>query len=285
MKIYIPNNSNQSVGGGWTFIANIEKALQDRCHFVDSVAECDVMMIVGVTITDPKEVHEAKKAGKGILLRVDNVPKKSRNRRNTPHERMKEFADLADVVVYQSQWARNYCYPLTGDGTIIYNGVDTKLFKPNEVLKPKHDRYLFAYHGKSELKGFWTAHAYFQSIVQTSNPEAEFWFINDFKRELPELQEANFDFWNDEKYKHLPFAPTPEQMAFIMQQCNYLIFPSVADAAPNTVLEARACGLEIDCPAPAEMSGTQEMIDLEDFTLERMGLEYEAVLTMIMQTV
>ena len=285
MKIYIPNTSNQSVGGGWTFISNIKEALKDRAHFVDNVKDCDVMLICGITITNPGEVKWAKQQGKAVVFRVDNVPKKSRNRRQTPHERMKEVADMCDVVIYQSEWAKEYCYPLTGDGTIIYNGVNTKLFSPAKHLRPSHDRYLFAYHGKSELKGFWIAHAYFQRHFR-KDEKSEFWFINDFGRDLEELQNSKFDFWNGEKFKHLPFVPTPPQMAMVMQQCTHLIFPSVSDASPNTVLEARACGLEVVETAKPYQSGTYELLQSGlDISLERMGDEYFGVLSLAMQKV
>ncbi len=285
MKIYIPNTSKQTIGGGWTFRNNIQKALKDRAHFVDNVKDCDVMLICGVTITNVGDVKWAKQQGKGIVFRVDNVPKKSRNKRQTPHERMKEIADLCDVVIYQSEWAKEYCFPLTGEGTIIYNGVDTKLFSPAKHLQPNHNRYLFAYHGKSELKGFWIAHAYFQRMFREDS-KAEFWFMNDFGRDLEELQNSKFDFWNGEKYKHLPFAETPEQMAMVMKQCTHLIFPSVGDAAPNTVLEARACGLEVVGIAKFVQSGTEELLNPNiDISLERMGDEYFGVLSLAMQNV
>ena len=77
-----------------------------------------IVLIIGVTITTPSEIHEAKKDGKKIVFRVDNVPKKSRNRRQSPYERIKEFAKLSDVIIYQSKWARDYCFPLAGDGTV-----------------------------------------------------------------------------------------------------------------------------------------------------------------------
>jgi glycosyltransferase involved in cell wall biosynthesis len=219
------------------------------------------------------------------MQRVDNVPKKSRNKRCTPHERMQEITDLCDVVIYQSEWAREYCKPLAGDGTIIYNGVDTDIFKPLEQERFK--RYLFAYHGKSELKGFWQAHQIFQHEHKLNNGRCEFWFINDFGRDLPELQASKFDFWNGETFVHHPKVNTPEEMAEIMQECTHLIFPSWADAAPNTVLEARACGLEVIGAPPAKYSGVQEMIDLpfEDIGLERMGEEYYGVMKLLTQDI
>lgn len=280
MKIYCPNIKQGGLGGGWTFLRNFQRGLKDRVHFVDTWEECDIFFITGVTITEPSEVHEAHRAGKRIVFRVDNVPRKSRNRRNTPHERMREFAQLADVVVYQSKWAKEYCSPLCGEGTIIYNGVDEGFFKPKiELQNP--NRYLFAYHGKNEQKGFWTAHVLFQQIFR-QNPKAEFWFIYDFGRETEELVNAGFDFWNGEKFLHLPRMDSPEGMRELLNQCAYLIYPAIADASPNMVLEARACGLQIVGAAPKEMSGTQELVELDDISLERMCDEYYGVFDVLL---
>jgi len=223
MKVYIPNTSKQTIGGGWTFLRNLKKAVSPLgVVFVDNLQDCDVVLIVGITITDLGEIQEAKRLGKGVVFRVDNVPKKSRNKRfrGTPAERMYVLSELSDVVIYQSRWAKEYAEPLCGDGPIIYNGVDTNIFYPAKK-RPEVDTYLFAYHGKSELKQFWLAHYYYQMVNRT-NPQSEFWFINEFGKDLPELQESNFDFWNGEAYLHLPRCETPEDMAKIMRQCTHL---------------------------------------------------------------
>lgn len=283
IKVYIPNISRSQIGGGWTFIKNIKEGLKREIEFVDNVDDCHVYFIAGPTIVDPSESGRAKDQGKAIVFRVDNVPKKSRNRRSTPHERMQEFASIATVVVYQSEWAKKYCYPLCGDGTIIYNGVNKKIFFPDEKMKDKDRQiYLYAYHGKSELKQFWKAHYIFQ-LEHRHNPKAEFWFINDFGRDLPELQDANFDFWNGEKYKHLDKINNPEDMAKWMRKASYLIYPSILDASPNLVLEARASGLKVIGASDSRLSGTRELLDLEDISLERMCEEYLSLFKLIVQ--
>lgn len=282
MKVYAPNIKEGGIGGGWTFLRNFRKGMGPKVQFVNNWQECDVFFITSVTITNPNEVHEAHQAGKKIVLRVDNVPRKSRNRRSTPHERLKEFASLSDVVVYQSEWAKNYCYPLCGDGVVIYNGVDTDLFcPPKDKEKRNPNRYLFAYHGKNEQKGFWNAHYHFQMEFR-QNPQAEFWFIYDFGKETEELHNAKFDFWQGERATHLEKVTSPEDMVEILQQCSYLIYPAICDAAPNIVLEARACGLEVVYPASKDISGTQEMIDLQDIGIERMCEEYYGVFDLLM---
>lgn len=282
MKIYCPNTKSDGVGGGWTFLRNFKKGMAQRVHFVDNWQECDIFFITGITIVEKNEIIEAHKAGKKIVLRVDNVPRKSRNRRSSPHERLSEFANLADVVVYQSEWAKDYCYPLCGDGVIIYNGVDQSIFKPNEEIQDKN-QYLFAYHGKNEQKNWSEAWLRFQYISR-NNRNAVFNFIYDFGSGLAELEDANFDFWNGERYNHLERIEKPEDMAEILQRCGGgLIYPSIADASPNIVLEARACGCPILYPAERELAGTQELIELKDISLERMCDEYEGVFKVLIQ--
>lgn len=282
MKIYCPSNKGEdAVGGGWTFLRNFKKGMADKVHFVNSWQECDIFFITGITIVDKNELHEAHKAGKRIVLRVDNVPRKSRNRRSSPHERLKEFAELSDVVIYQSKWAKDYCYPLCGDGTVIYNGVDTSVFRPDPSKQVKN-RYLYAYHGQNEHKNFWEAHLRFQYIFREDR-ESQFWFIYDFRSNLPELEAANFDFWQGEKYAHLPKCENAHDMADVMQQCGKLIYPSISDASPNVVLEARACGLEVVFPAARELAGTQELLDPNlDISLERMCDEYFGVFQLVL---
>jgi glycosyltransferase involved in cell wall biosynthesis len=282
MKIYIPHKTNSGVNGGNTFIRNITNGLSGKVEFVDTVGECDILFIASPMAVEKIEVYLAKKSGKQVVLRVDNIPRKSRNKRNTPHERMKEFASLADVVIYQSEWARDYCYPLCGLGTVIYNGVDTKVFYPPK--DPKENLYLFAYHGKNEHKGFWHAHYIFQKEFR-KNPEAWFYFIYDFRSELQELADANFDFWNGEHYLHHPIITDPEAMANLMRRAKYFIYPSICDASPNVVLEARACGCEVIGYLDKTMSGTAELLDPKlDISLERMCEEYLAVFNMVLQT-
>jgi hypothetical protein len=290
MKVYIPNNSQQNIGGGWSFMRNIGKALAPHgVTFVNTWQECDVVLICGVTMTDTGEMYEAKRAGKAIVFRVDNVPRKSRNTRNTPHQRMIEFGKLADVVIYQSEWAREYCMPLCGDGPVLYNGVDTAIFKALEKKK-KNRTYLFMYHGRSELKQFWLAHYYFQ-MVHRVDREAEFWFTYEFKKELGELQDANFDFWNGEPYVHLPVQPTQEAVAQVMQECTHFICPYTVEAAPNTLLEALHCGLKVVGTITMDgvsVGGVQEYIKLfnegYDFSLERMGDEYYGIMRVVMNS-
>lgn len=291
MKVYAPSNKPEDqVGGGWTFLRNFKKYMQ--VHFVNSWQECDVFFIAGITMVDEGEVKAASEAGKKIVLRVDNVPKKSRNKRSTPHERLKAMAEFADVVIYQSKWAKQYVSPLCGDGTIIYNGVDQSIFKPLVEGEPARDdnKYLFVYHGKNDMKGFWTAHLIFQNIFR-ENPKAEFLFINDFGSETNLLVASKYDFWNGEKFQHLPPVSDPRDMAELMRRCGTLIYPAVSDACPNTVIEALSCGMKVIGASSPDLSSTQELLDLDfnkameggrvELSAQRMCEEYLGIFNLL----
>ena len=287
MKIYLANKSREQVGGGWTWMRTFKKYALAHARFVDTWQEADVVIVPGITLVDIDEIKAAKKAGKPVIFRIGNVPRASRNKGDWPAKKMKELAEYSDVVVHQSEWSKRYTFPLVGDGPVIYNGVDTKVFFPLESQKPSHERWLFAFHGKNETKNFWTAYFLFQNRHR-ENPNAEFWFINTFPsgadgKEFQKLQDGNYDFWNGEEYEHVNMPTTPGAMADVMRQCTHLVHPAVADACPNTVLEARACGLEIVGAAPLELAGTGELLDPNlDISAERMVEEYIAVCKLAM---
>lgn len=283
MKIFIPNLSSATIGGGLTFIRNFKKGLEifRDVKIAENAFEADIVFIAGISLIDPGAINILRGQGKKIIFRVDNVPRKSRNKRNTPHDRMRDVANISDLVVYQSEWAKWYCQPLCGDGMIIYNGVDKKIFYP-AIPKPDKRRYLFAYYGKNELKNFWGAHFLYQKIHR-DDPDAEFWFVNDFGREYMELADANFDFWNGEKFWHLPRIESPDAMANLMRKCTHLLYPAMCDAAPNVVLEARACGLEIINDLPGHYSGINELLNPSlDISLNRMAEEYYSAFKLVL---
>ena len=114
LKIYMPCISNTGLGGGFSFRTNLVKALEDKVQFVDKWQDCDIVFVFGITSMDKGEIYEALKAGKKFVLRVDNVPLKSRNKRQHPAERLAEFGKLAHLVVYQSKWCKNWAGYFSG---------------------------------------------------------------------------------------------------------------------------------------------------------------------------
>lgn len=279
MKIYIPNNSQQSIGGGWTFIRNFKKGMAKLGYqFVGRWPSCDIILIAGVSMTDRGEIEEAKKAGKKIVFRVDNIPRKSRNRRGRVYDKMRRFGEIADFVVFQSRWAMSYAGYLTGandfNSGVICNGVDTEIFWPikNPSITPEGTRYLFVQFNRDENKR-WTEAAYYFHMKFRENPLVRLTMVGQFS---PELIDAGFDFFAGEKVGCIPPIEDPYKLADIYREHDVLLFPAFADAAPNTVLEARACGLKVELVNP--IGGTTEMLDPDlDISLDRMCRNYDSL--------
>jgi len=282
MKIYIPNQSKQTIGGGFTFLRNFSKGIFSKAELVYDVKDCDIFFIAGSSVVLPKEVEEAKALGKKIVLRVDNIPRNSRNR-NTGTSRLKKYAEMAEVVVYQSEWAKEYVGEWLGiDGPVIYNGVDKKVFN-TENRNPSRDRnrYLFLHYNRDENKRFPEVWYDFQNQFKEDN-NAELWLVGRF---ADNLIEYNFDFYRGEKVKYLGVIDRSDKMAEIMKQCDFIYYPSFIDACPNTLMEAMACGL-----APLlinDIGGSNEIVELYNSEsindITEMADEYLGIFNLVMQ--
>lgn len=227
--------------------------------------EADTILICAPNLAQHDQVEHAKREGKKIALRVDNVPRNSRNR-NTGVSRLKAFSDQADLIIYQSKWARDFLYPFTKkDGAVILNGVDTDKFKPGT---PIEDSYLYVRSSRDEGK---------QWIM------AWYWFVNHSGRlEIvgqfsPENVEYNFDFYNGEKYL---FLGEQRNMVEVYQRNKYFLYTYLNDACSNTLLEARASGCEIvDVYGMLQTGGAPEIMACKDISVGRMIKEYQEELS------
>jgi glycosyltransferase involved in cell wall biosynthesis len=273
IKVYFPNESKQSLGGGFTFFNTIIQyfSKQKDVEVVFNSDQADVVFICGATLIKGDQLAAWKAQGKKIILRVDNVPKDSRNR-GCGFSRLRKCAEAADIVIYQSQWAKNYTMPLTKkDGPVIYNGCDQSIFYPSKDSKPNFDiYYLFANYNRDENKRFPEAAYHFSQLYKQDN-ERKLRIVGNFS---PEMVQYNFDFFNGEKIEYYGVVDSREQMADIMRKSQVLLFPAYADACPQTVIEAISCGLKIELVS--RVGGTMELINMprEYFNVERMGAEY-----------
>jgi glycosyltransferase involved in cell wall biosynthesis len=288
LNIYLPNISTQTLGGGWTFRNNFIKGLKGRAKVVDTWEQSDIVLITGATMTNRDEIIEAKKQGRKIVFRIDNMPKDSRNR-GTAVSRMKDFAMISDYIIFQSNWAKDYvgwwlkklgvpAMPKSNqslDGwenhSIIYNGIDPEFFyyKDNPADRPMI--YMFIQFNRDENKRMPEAFYYFHQQFRQFDDKIELWCIGNFS---PENVQYNFDFFAGEKIKFIPSISDPKEMGDIMRKSKYLLFPAYADASPNTVAEAMACGCKVLLTNPC--GGTDEVIQkhLFPYIIEEMCGEY-----------
>lgn len=273
IKLYVPNTSAGNIGGGWSFLRNFKKALQNKVEFVDRWQDCDIIFAFSITTMDKTEVSEAINAGKKFCLRCDNIPRKSRNRRQSPAERLKEFGELADAVVYQSMWAKEFAGYFAGDGTIIYNGVDLSCFNLLNISKD-NKTYLYINYNDNPNKRFDEAIYRFEMDWRQDN-ERHLIIAGTAPRIYLENPEYNWDLNITTEVEYAGIIDTPEAVAELMKTCDFLLYPSFAEAAPNTIAEAMACGMK-----PLYMNpegGTIEMYNLhkdKPYTIEQMGDAY-----------
>jgi len=246
IKIYIPNISGTKIGGGWSFLRNLKKGLDGKVQFVDNWHDCDIVFIFGITTMDKGEVHQAINAGKKLILRVDNIPRKSRNKRQSPAERLKEFGELSHMVVYQSEWCKEYAGYFAGEGVIINNGVDTEVFNLEDRESDGHT-YLYIDYNPNPNKRFEEAIYRFEMAWREKDKQAKLVIAGNAPKEYLEHPEYNWDLNVPAKVEYYGICNTPQEVADVMKHSDYLIYPSFAEAYPNTVLEALACGMEIEC--------------------------------------
>ena len=266
-KIYIANQSKQKLGGGFIFIDNFAKGIRGKARLVSNWRDADIVFIVSATMTSRQEIQEAKSNKRKIVLRVDNMPKDSRNR-GTAFSRMRDYGKLSDWVIYQSEWAKNY----VGEwlqfnhgvklkrSTVIYNGVDTEYFFYKDNPKNRGETYLFTTYNTDENKRFPEAaydfHLRHFKALKDKKSVPKLRLVGNFPKDTPRY---NFDFFNGEKIDYSPPISDRMKMGNVYRSCRYLYFPAFADASPNTVSEAMACGCEV--LLSSKVGGTREVIE------------------------
>lgn len=280
IKIYLANDSSQGIGGGWTFLRNLKKGLEGKAIFVDTVEDCDIFFVSGVTMVTRETFNKAKELGKKIIVRVDNVPRNSRNR-NTGTSRLREYCQNSSEVVWQCSWARDYLIDFIGkEGVIIYNGVDTDIFSPHGAAidfgAGRENTYLYSRFNRDETKNWEVAWYKFQLIAR-QNKDAKLVIVGRFS---PEQEEYNFDFFRGEKIEYRGITEKPEVMATIMRGCGYLLATYFNDCYSNTYQEALAC--EMKLYEPDMSGGTPELIHNGVISLERMAQNYVEVFSKVL---
>lgn len=276
MKLYIARSDDNRQGGGWSFIANAKKALADH---LASYEDCEIYLIPSPSMVTKEEVDQAQADGKKIVLRVDNIVRNSRNR-NTGMSRMKRFAEQADLVIYQSEFARELLLPFIGvDGEVILNSCDTEIFHPNGRSEDTTARYIYSRVNRDETKQWEMARLLFQLESAKRGGDA---LLNIVGQYSVELTEYNFDFYMGERYHHWGTITDPDTMATLYRNSDYLIYSFWNDACSNTLIEALCCGCTVVSPNDmAETGGAPEILHhfdehggAEYFGLERMGRDY-----------
>lgn len=270
MKIFIAAFEPERLGGGWSFQRNFAKIMTNN---LSAYADADVFFITSASMVQRADVEQAKRDGKKIVLRVDNIIRNSRNR-NTGMSRMRDIAQLADLVVYQSGFAvgllHEYLKP--DNWMIILNSADQDTFNVHGC-DYAGARYLYAKYSSDETKNWEMARSAFQSSHMPGKQ------LNLVGRFDAKLEEYGFDFYLGERLDYKGLIDDPHKMAQVYKDSDILLYSYFNDACSNTLIEALSCGLEIhDCYGMLQTGGAPEIMshsdDVSYFGLPRMGAEY-----------
>ncbi|MEK7507172.1 MAG: glycosyltransferase [Patescibacteria group bacterium] len=126
--------------------------------------------------------------------------------------------------------------------TVIYNGIDTEVFKPIPQAKARLDIGLplnkkivltVAKRGKFNL---WKGGGYAQEIINSSRDRSDLYFVNLGGNGNDHLQT---------NIKTVSYVKDETLLAKYYSAANVLLYPSIADNCPLVVLEAQACGLPV----------------------------------------
>lgn len=260
MQVHLLNYEPNRTGGGWTAARYLYRV------FNASYEESNTVLICGPTQANYDQVEQAKRDGKKIVLRIDNAVRNSRNR-GTGMTRMKAFAEAADLIIYQSEWARSFLEPYIGiGGRVILNGVDTEIFNPRN-RRDTEDSYLYARSSRDEGK---------QWIM------AWYWFVNNpgtleiVGKFSGENMDYNFDFFNGENFRFLGEQP---DLVDAFKRNRYFLYTYLNDACSNTLLEALASGCQIvDVYGMLQTGGAPEIMKCRDISVDRMLNEYQGAI-------
>lgn len=279
MKIFIANSSEQKTGGGFSFIDNFTLGMK---RYITDYNDADIVLIPSASMVKPEVAEKAKADGKKVVLRIDNA---IRDSRNSGHgmSRMARVAKIADLVIYQSQWAKGYLdkflqYPRSA---VILNGVDTKVF--NDQNRRDTRDYLYSRFNRDETKG-WEVARYYYSQKTGDHHDKKLIIVGQFS---PDLTQNNFDFYEDERFQYMG-VQTKEVMADIYKQCRYLLYTYFNDACSNTLIEALVSGCLIVGPYfYRQTGGAKEIIAAyekegpEYFNIKRMCEHYKDMLELL----
>jgi len=278
MKVYVPCQSNTKIGGGFSFVDNLKKGAKGKFQIVDLETDCmDVALIPAPTLVTRDEFKRLKKKCP-VVLRLDGIPEDWRNR-GTGWPRLRDFAKEADEVIYQSAFVEDYVGRLINRlGTIIYNGVDTKIFNKTGERDRKFGKrsILYIHYRNDPNKRVDEAIARFR-MEKVDDSDATMTFVGNYpKQQFHWGKTWDFgmlDLEMDKDWRYLGIITDKNTMAKVMRSHDELAFPSFADPCPNTLIEAICCGMTPIWLCDDGSSKEIDMMDL-DWSCERMADEY-----------
>jgi len=295
MIVCLPKmGGSNRIGGGWSFIYNfmlggLKTKLYDTTECVTG-GDWDVCLVPAPTMCDReqfKQMIDMTKSNrppkpKKVILRVDGVPEDFRNR-GTGWPRLRDYARQVDGIIYQSQFTKDTIGRLLKkDGAMIYNGVDTSVFKAQGDKFPEfgNPSILCVNYRNDPNKRVQEVIERFR-YYKLDNPGAKITFVGSYPKKQFLWNQKSWDFGmldlkQNEDWQYMGGFNDSNQMAKVMRSCDYIAFPSFAEPCSNTFIEALCSGCE-----PLWLNDYGSTVDVAekykngyDFSFERMCREY-----------
>lgn len=240
-----------------SFAMMINNYLMSKGHYttLDPNETVDIALCIAYNLPY-EQVKSLKDRGAKIVHRLDGRAR-SIVKLYDQDEEVRRINTLADWTVFQSEYVKKHttlpvqtifgveapiCTSVE-NSSIIYNGVDRSIF--NETGDT------IALKGKINIlhvamtAGIRKGPKYVLKIVEhlKGNPDIHFYFIGNQDKDLSCGHLIRAGVYRNVTY--LGMILDQHLLAKYMRSCQVLLFPSVDDYCPNTVLEAMSCGLPV----------------------------------------
>lgn len=250
MKVHVPYESRQTIGGGYTFYRNFMDCMadEDDVQFVSEDEDFDILFAFSPTTVSGESIARAKGKGAKFILRMDGVPEDNRNS-GKGTRRLIQYAREADFIIYQSNFVRGTVGNIIKNNgvkspnRVIRNGVNTHIFTPDggkENFAGKPNILHIAYR-KDNNKRYEEVLAMYREYFM-SNKQANLVLLG---RYPTEWNEFGMGFFNGERYNAIGITTDEEYKARMIRSCDFFFYPSFADPCPNVVMEVMACGVPV----------------------------------------
>ena len=265
----------EGAGGPSVFQMKLRQGLKQLgipVHFDSTRIDCAAILVVGGT-SQLLNLWRAKQRGVHIVQRLDGINWLHRLRPTGLRHYLRAERNnwilafirqhLADIVVYQSNFARDWWqtryHDIQARSQVIYNGVDLQVFTPQGIEKPPQDSIRVLVIEGSFSGGYDTG---LQNAVEFAHRLSQ---INQDKLELEIIGQVPEDVVSNINQIHGDLVHWMERIPHtkipaINRQAHMLFSADINAACPNTVIEAFACGL----PAIAYATGSLPELIQED---------------------
>ena len=223
-------------GGGNQFLNNLKKAWERQDKYCNNPKDADFILFNSHHQFKNVIKLKLKYPQKLFVHRIDG-PMSGYRKHNTLLDKLIFlFAkELADGVVFQSQWSLNKSkilgYTSKSFEKVIHNRSDREIFYPSKVYSSiiKGKIKLIALSWSSNLKKGFDIYSYLDKNLDFN--KYEFTFIGN----------SPVKFTNIKQLKPM----SPEDISTHLRESHIMVFASEVESCSNTIIEGLSCGLPI----------------------------------------